>query len=150
MLASMTFPPPAFSPSDTIVLSVNQAGNVIATGRVPAAHNTRNVSGALPVAQAAVAEAQQAVQDMAVLATGVRTEFTQLQAEVRGVQEGFGDLQVQFADYRGGSFDQSGFGVRINTLEQDLKGIENVTERLATLEGKIGRASCRERVCESV
>lgn len=130
-------PSSAFSPSDTIVLSVNQAGNVIATGRVPAAHNTRNVSGALPVAQAAVAEAQQAVLDMTQLAQGVRTDITSLKGNFEDLQVDFGGLQQEFASYRGGSFDQSGFGVRIAGVEADLRGVEEFNERLAKLEGKV-------------
>ncbi|GAA4717819.1 hypothetical protein [Nocardioides conyzicola] len=130
-------PSSAFSPADTIVLSVNQAGNVVATGRVPATYNSRQVSTALPAAQAAVAEAQEAVVTLQGLTEGVRSDFTQLQGSFSTLEGSFTTLQGQFADYRGGQFDQSGFGVRINTLEQDLKGIEDVTERLAKLEGKV-------------
>lgn len=131
-------PASSFAPSDTIVLSVNQAGNVIATGRVSAARNTRRVSSALPAAEAAVTEAQTMVADLNTLATGLRDDFSGLDHSVTTLGQEFATLQGQFADYRGGEFDASGYGVRIGNLEREVVDIGGFAQRLATLEGQVG------------
>ena len=130
-------PSSSFAPSDTIVLSVNQAGNVIATGRVSAARNTRNVSSALPAAQAALEGAQQVADGLNTLASGLRSDFATLDQGVADLGREFQTLQGQFADYRGGAFDTSGYGVRIDHLEHEVVDLGGFGQRLSTLEGQI-------------
>ena len=75
-------PSGGFSPSDTIVLSVDGNGAVIATGRVPAARNTRSVGVALPAALDAAAGAQKAageLRDLDAFRLALRTQLQQMQ-----------------------------------------------------------------------
>lgn len=123
-------PSSSFAPSDTIVLSVNQAGNVIATGRVSAARNTRNVSSALPAAQAAVTEAQNVAADLTNLATGLRADIGPLRTSVQ-------QLELDFA-----GLDLGDLGQRISTLEGRIDQVGDVKvqgERIAVLEGQFGQ-----------
>lgn len=132
-------PASSFAPSDTIVLSVNQAGNVIATGRVPAARNTRRIAAALPAAEAAVAEAQTLAADLTLLATGLQEEFSGLDNSFTELGQEFVTLQGQFDDYRGGQFDTSGYGLRIGALEQEVLDLDGLGQRISNLEGQFGQ-----------
>ncbi len=130
-------PASSFSPSDTIVLGVNQAGNVVATGRVAAVRNTRRVASALPAAETAVAEAQQVATELSNLATGLQNDFSELASGMGLLGENFLELQDEFADYQGGQFDINGYGVRIANLERDIVDVGGLGQRIATLEGQV-------------
>lgn len=118
-------PSGSFSPSDTIVLSVNQAGNVVATGRVAAVRNTRRASSALPAVETALVEAQGIAADLGELASGLQTDF--------------GELQQEFQGFKGGAFDQAGYGHRIGTLETQLSRVNALGDRISMLEGQFSQ-----------
>ena len=71
-------PSGGFSPSDTVVLSVDGNGTVTATGRVPAARNTRSVGVALPAALDAAAGAEKAAGELRDLSTSLQGQFQNL------------------------------------------------------------------------
>jgi hypothetical protein len=85
-------PSGGFSPSDTIVLTLDGAGAVIATGRVSAARNTREVGAALPAAMTAVADAKGAVAEVKGLASTLSEGFSKLHEEFAGFDSKIGGL----------------------------------------------------------
>lgn len=134
------------SPSDTLVLSVNRNGNVVATGRVAGQRNTRKVSAALPAAQGALAEAQEAVTELEGLSSTLRTDFGTLAGTVSGLQGSFNLLQSDFASYKGGEFDAGGFGARIGSLERQFQDVQAYGTRISTLEGSVNVLSTKTGV----
>lgn len=130
-------PSSSFSPSDTIVISQNTAGEVIAIGRVPAARNTSRVATALPAAEAAVTEARDVAQGLSTLAEGLKGSFTALDGKLTNLDQSFQSLLGDFNDYKGGAFDVSGYGVRIGELEKDFIELGGHGQRIASLEGKV-------------
>ncbi|MGX4695372.1 hypothetical protein [Streptomyces sp. JNUCC 63] len=130
-------PSGGFSPSDTIVLTADAAGNVIATGRVPAVRNTRNVGAALPAAVSAASDAKAAATELRGLATAVEGRIDRAEASFSGLKRDFTTLQADFQSYKGGTFDTSGYGVRITTMEQQVKQFEDVQRRVSSVEGKV-------------
>lgn len=129
-------PAGGFSPSDTIVLTV-QDGVVVATGRVAAVHNTSKVGTALPAAQAAAAEAKAAAEELSGVRGYVDDKVGSVTDGLVDLQESFGLLQSDFQDYKGGAFDQSGFGVRLQALEQQVVAFETLGSKISNLEGKV-------------
>ncbi|MFI6567438.1 hypothetical protein [Streptomyces sp. NPDC050534] len=130
-------PSGGFSPSDTIVLTANAAGNVIATGRVPAVRNTRNVGAALPAAMIAATDAKAAATELRGLTQAVETRIDTAEAGFSGLMHDFTALRGEFQSYKGGTFDTSGYGVRIATMERQLTKFEEVNRRVSTVEGKV-------------
>lgn len=126
----------AFSPSDTVVLSVDGAGTVVATGRVPALRNTRAVATALPEAMEAVGAAQQAATEIKDLSANFDTRFEEMDAAVADLGGGLSALRQDFTGYKD-SFDPGSFGTRIETVEQRLEGVGAIQGRITVLEGKI-------------
>ena len=130
-------PSGGFSPSDTIVLTADAKGNVIATGRVPAARNTRNVGAALPAAVSAAADAKGAAIELRGLTETVKGQVAALDTRFTGLKGDFTTLQGEFQSYKGGTFDASGYGVRIMTMERQLVQLEDVKGRMSSVEGKV-------------
>jgi len=129
-------PSGGFSPSDTIVLT-EQGGVVVATGRVAAVRNTRNVGAALPAAVKAAADALAAADELRDMTTTVQGRFDTLDSEITGLKSDLGLLREDFDGYKGGEFDQGGFGARLGTVERELLGIEDFGGRVSVLEGKV-------------
>ncbi|MEV0170643.1 hypothetical protein AB0I00_05885 [Streptomyces sp. NPDC050803] len=130
-------PSGGFSPSDTIVLTKNAAGKVIAAGRVPAVRNTRRVGNQLAEAVAAADTAKSAATEVRGLTTSVKARIDTAEANFSGLKREFTSLQGDFQSYKGGAFDSSGFGVRIATAEAQLKHFEEVQRRISLVEGKV-------------
>lgn len=130
-------PSSSFSPSDTIVLSVNQAGDIVATGRIAATRNSSRVATALPAAEAALAEAMDVADTLTGLTSDLQMSFDLLDAGVATLGENVQLLQTQFDGYRGGEFDQTGFGVRIGLLEQAVIDVGGLGQRISMLEGQV-------------
>ncbi|QDG66679.1 hypothetical protein NIBR502772_11105 [Pseudarthrobacter sp. NIBRBAC000502772] len=129
-------PSGGFSPSDTIVLSVDSAGVVVATGRVAAVRNTRLVGAALPAALGAATAAQAAATELKGLSAGFETRFDAMDQTITGLGGNLTTLQTDFLAYKT-SFDPGSFDTRVGTLEQDLKQFGTVQGRIDVLEGKI-------------
>ncbi|MFI7480973.1 hypothetical protein ACH9EU_01015 [Kocuria sp. M1R5S2] len=129
-------PSGGFSPSDTIVLSVDSGGTVVATGRVPALRNTRLVGTALPAAMEAVDAAQKAAGEVTGLAAGLDARIEETRTALADLG---GDLTVLRQDFTGykDSFDPGSFGTRIDTVEQGLQDVGAIQGRITVLEGKI-------------
>jgi hypothetical protein len=130
-------PSGGFSPSDTIVLTADSADNVIATGRVPAVRNTRNVGAALPAAVSAAADAKAAAIELRGLSQGVETRIDTAENSFVGLQRDLATLQGDFQSYRGGAFDTSGYGIRIATMERQLTQLDDVRARVSSVEGRV-------------
>jgi hypothetical protein len=130
-------PAGGFSPSDTIVLTVDGGGKVIATGRVPAVRNTRNVGAALPAAVNAAADAKNAANELRGIGTTVEGRFNTLSGQISGLDTKLGQLRGDFDAYKGGSFDQGGFGARMGNLEQQMVEFKGYNQRISTMEGKV-------------
>ncbi|MBO3741805.1 hypothetical protein [Actinoplanes flavus] len=134
-------PAGGFSPSDTLVLTVNSAGTVVATGRVAAVRNTRDVGSALPAALGAVAEAKAAANELRAIGNTVETRFATLQTGLDGLGTNLGQLRTDFNAYKGGAFDQGGFGARIGTVESKYDEFSGHGERIATMESRLGEVA---------
>ncbi len=130
-------PSGGFSPSDTIVLTQDDNGKVIATGRIPAVRTTRNVGAQLPAAVTAVTEAKATATELRGLTTTVVTRIDTAEANFSGLKQDFSTLQGEFQSYKGGAFDTSGFGVRIAAAEAQLTRFEEVQRRISLVEGKV-------------
>ncbi|MPY55729.1 hypothetical protein [Streptomyces spongiae] len=130
-------PSGGFSPSDTIVLTKDAAGKVIATGRVPAVRNVRIVGAALPEAVSAATDAKAAATEMRGLTATVVSRVDTAEANFSGLKRDFTTLHGEFQSYKGGAFDSSGYGVRIATAEAQLKRLEEVQHRISLVEGKV-------------
>ncbi|MET9461235.1 hypothetical protein ABZY05_40365 [Streptomyces canus] len=130
-------PAGGFSPSDTIVLTKDAAGKVIATGRVSAVRNTRNVGNQLPAAVTAAAEAKATAAELRGLTSTVVTRIDTAEANFTGLTREFTTLQGEFRSYKGGVFDTSGYGVRITAAEAQLTRFEEVQRRISLVEGKV-------------
>ncbi len=130
-------PAGGFSPSDTVVLT-EVGGLVIATGRVGALHNTRNVGTALPAALAAATDAVAAADELRDLASEAGERFETMDGQLDGLRTDLGLLRTDFNGYKGGQFDQGGFGARLGIVERDLQGFVEFGDRVAKLEGQVG------------
>ncbi|MFG2825022.1 hypothetical protein ACGFX4_37030 [Kitasatospora sp. NPDC048365] len=130
-------PSGGFSPSDTIVLTADATGNVIATGRVPAVRTTRNVGAALPAAVSAATEAKNAATELRGLAATVTGRIDRAETDFAGLEGDLTALRGEFQSYKGGAFDTSGFGVRIATVEGQLKQFDEVQRRVSGVEGRV-------------
>jgi len=130
-------PAGGFSPSDSIVLTVDGSGQVVATGRVPAVRNTRNVGNALPAAVNAATEAKNAANELRSIGQTVEQRFTTLNNKFNGLNEDFGELRGDFDAYKGGTFDQGGFGARLVTMEQQFGDFKSYGQRISMVEGKV-------------
>lgn len=143
-------PSGGFSPSDTIVLTVDALGSVVATGRVPAVHTGRQMGTALPAAVGAARDAQAAADGVRGLAEGLSTQVegfsTQLatfgtdlqdiRTDLGGIHQELvtlGEFRTDTGDWRG-QLDTTlaGLDARIQTGVRDLVG-----DRLAQLEGSV-------------
>jgi len=129
-------PSGGFSPSDTVVLT-EVGGVVVATGRVAAVRNTRNVGTALPAALAAATDAVAAAEELRDMTADVGGRFDALDGELGGLRTDLGTLRHDFDGYKGGEFDQGGFGARLGAVERDLMGIGDFVDRVSVLEGKL-------------
>ncbi|WP_328875177.1 hypothetical protein OHT76_36740 [Streptomyces sp. NBC_00287] len=130
-------PSGGFSPSDTIVLTKNTAGKVVATGRVPAVRNTREVGAQLPKAVAAATDAKAAATELRGLTATVVTRIDTAEADFSGLKHEFSTLRGDFQSYKGGAFDTSGYGVRIAAAEAQLTHFQEVQRRISLVEGKV-------------
>jgi hypothetical protein len=130
-------PAGGFSPSDTFVLTVDGAGKVIATGRVPAVRNTRNVGAALPAAVNAATEAKAAAGELKGIFDNLAGRFTEVNKALKGVNDDLAQLRGDFNSYKGGTFDQGGFGARLNTMENQVLEFRAYNQRISTVEGKV-------------
>ncbi len=129
-------PSGGFSPSDTIVLT-EQGGVVVATGRVAAVRNTRNVGAALPAAIQAAGDALAAADELRDMTTTVQGRFDTVDLAIEGLETQLGTLRFDFEGYKGGEFDLGGFGARLGAVERELMGLEDFGSRVSVLEGKI-------------
>jgi hypothetical protein len=120
-----------FTPSDQAVVTVDDAGVVVGLGRVPAITSARQVGTAIP---AAVAAAAQVVTLAATVDEQVKS-FNVSLGDVSQTVRGLGDEVVAL---RGGTFDVTGYGLRIATLENQAAKAAVNGERIATLEGRVG------------
>jgi len=136
-------PSGAGSPSDVLVLSVNNAGNVVATGRVAGQRNVAKVGAALPAAEAAIADARIMTTELSGLTNSLSENFENLNTTMEGLQGSFNTLKSDFNAYKGGEFDQSGFGGRLNTLERQFESVQAQDSRISTLEGTVNVLSTR-------
>lgn len=130
-------PAGGFSPSDTVVLT-QVGGLVVATGRVGALHNTRNVGTALPAALQAATEAVAAADELRDLTSEAGGRFDTLDLAISDLETGLGALQLDFNGYKGGQFDEGGFGARLGMAEENIKGLVDFGGRVAKLEGQVG------------
>ena len=130
-------PSGGFSPSDTVVLT-EVGGHVVATGRVGALHNTRNVGTALPAALQAATEAVAAADELRDLTSEAGGRFETLDGAINDLEISLGALRTDFNGYKGGQFDQGGFGARLGIAEERLKGLVDFGGRVAKLEGQVG------------
>lgn len=133
-------PAGGFSPSDTIVLTKNAEGVVVAAGRVAAVRNTRNVGAALPAAVGAANDAKAAADELRGISKTVTEQIKGITATVSGLNGDLTTLKNDFNAYKGGAFDQGGFGSRLNLLEEQIKAMDQGAfgNRLTDLENQIG------------
>jgi len=130
-------PSTAFSPSDGVVLTTNAKGVVIGMGRVPAVHSMKQVGTAIPQALAAGQRVDGAISAMTEIATSVDESIGSFTQQLNGLDGGLKGLQQDFQSFKGGQFDQSGYGVRIMTLESQAGRVDKYGERIANLEGRV-------------
>jgi hypothetical protein len=149
-------PAGGFSPSDTIVLTRNSAGVVVAAGRVSAVRNTRNVGAALPAAVKAADDAKAVANELRGISKTVTDQVKAINATVSGLGGELTILKNDFNSYKGGTFDQGGYGarltqleeqitmfeqggfsVRVDRLEREFGEIGGVGERVSNVEGKL-------------
>jgi hypothetical protein len=130
-------PSGGFSPSDTLVLTVDAKGTVIATGRVAAARNTRSVGVALPAALDAAAGAEKAAGELRGLSTSMQGEFDTLSASFQNLSQDFGGLRNEFADFSAGAFENTGFGQRLGRVELQMEGLSAAQSRISGVEGRV-------------
>jgi hypothetical protein len=116
-------PAGSFSLSDTIVLTADAQGIVIAMGRVPAAHTARQLGTQLPAATAKADAALDAT-------TQYETKLGTVKEDVRGLQEE-ASLSKDFRD--------SGVNERISTQVRNgvAEGIKAFDRRISTVEGSV-------------
>jgi hypothetical protein len=136
-------PAGGFSPSDSLFISVDSQKTVVATGRVPAVRNTRNVGNQLPTAVKAAADAKAAADELRGVGAVVEDRFAALTTDINGVNSALLTLTSDFNAYKGGAFDQGGFGARLRSMEQKVEQFRLHGERISDLEGRvaiIGRA----------
>jgi hypothetical protein len=133
-------PAGGFSPSDTIVLTKNTAGVVVAAGRVSAVRNTRNVGAALPAAVAAANDAKAVATELRGISQTITAQVNAINTTVTGLNGQLTTLKNDFNAYKGGAFDQGGYGARLNQLEEQITVFEQggLGTRLAGLEQKVG------------
>jgi len=120
----------SFSPSDEVLVLTDAAGVAVGMARVPAVRSVRDAGTAIPAAKAAVAEVQ-------VLSGTVDRQLKGFEGALREFDGGLQGLTKEFSTLRDGAFDQSGYGVRIGMLEQQLARTVVYGERISTLEGRI-------------
>jgi hypothetical protein len=120
-----------FSPSDTLVLSVDGNQRVTATGRVPAARNTRSVGVALPAALDAAAGAQKSADELRGLSTSLQTQFQTLSTSVSTLSTNFGSLQTDFDTFKTTGFQDTVFGQRFTALEQQVGSLSSAQAQIA-------------------
>ncbi|MEX5301248.1 hypothetical protein [Kocuria sabuli] len=109
----------AFSPSDTVVLSVDAAGTVVATGRVAALRNTRVVGTALPAAMEAVGEVQRSATDLKGLAKDIGTKIEIVDSDLVKLDEGLSTVQKSFSVFQD-EFDHKTYAARMERVELSL------------------------------
>jgi hypothetical protein len=129
-------PSGGFSPSDTMVLSVDGNGAVTATGRVPAVRNTRSVGVALPAALDA-AGAEKAAGELRDLSVSLKGQFDTVSANVDSLSTNLGGLKTELEDFKTTGFQQTGFGQRLGTVEQQLETVSANQARISAVEGKV-------------
>ncbi len=131
-------PAGAASPSDRIVVVADDIGRVTATGRVAAVHSAKQVGTIVPKAEMALDKADEAVAQVNDLSVDVQVSLGAMDGKLGSFEQSLGGLAVEFQAFRGGEFDQSGYGVRLGALEQQFAKFDTVGERVAVLEGRIG------------
>ncbi|MGN8551952.1 UNVERIFIED_CONTAM: hypothetical protein OHV15_05145 [Microbacterium sp. SLM126] len=131
-------PAGAASPSDRIVVVADETGRVVATGRVAAVHTAKQIGTIVPQAEAALGKADAAVAQVTSLSGSVAVSLDVMDGKLGTFEQSLGGLQGEFLAFRGGEFDLSGYGVRLGSLEQRIERVDNVGERLAVLEGRVG------------
>jgi len=129
-------PSGVFSPSDTLVLTVDSTKKVIATGRVAAVRNTRNVGNALPAATAAIAEAQATATQLKAVAAGLDGKFATVNGSIAQFGSTLTTLSNDFQAYKGGTYDLGGHGARLAYVEQELATVREYSARVGVVEGK--------------
>ncbi|HSF97386.1 MAG TPA: hypothetical protein VLA55_01735 [Ornithinibacter sp.] len=120
----------SFSPSDEVLVLTDAAGVAVGLGRVAGVRSVRDAGTAIPAAKAAVAE-------VGVLSKVVDTQLKGFEGTLLQFDGGLQGLTKEFATLRDGGFDQSGYGVRIGSLEQQVARTVVYGERISTLEGRI-------------
>jgi hypothetical protein len=131
-------PASAASPSDRIVVVADDIGRVTATGRVAAVHSAKQVGTIVPKAELALDQADAAVAQVLDLSGDVQASLGAMDGKLGTFEQSLGGLKVEFQAFRGGEFDQSGYGVRLGAIEQQVQKLDAVGERVALLEGRIG------------
>jgi hypothetical protein len=130
-------PSGGFSPSDTIVLSVDNNGAVIATGRVAAARNTRSVGVALPAALDAAAGAQKAAGELSDLSASLQRQFQTLSDSVGTLSTNFGGLQSEFDNFKTAGFQDTAFGQRLGAVEQQVNTLSTLRDQITAVASKV-------------
>jgi hypothetical protein len=120
----------SFSPSDQVLVLTDAAGVAVGMGRVAGVKSVRDAGTVIPAARAAVAE-------VGVLSKVVDNQIKGFEGALLQFDGGLQGLAKEFATMRDGAFDQSGYGVRIGSLEKQLERTVVHGERISTLEGRI-------------
>lgn len=120
----------SFSPSDEVLVVTDGAGVAVGLARVAGVRSVREAGTAIPAAKAAAAE-------VSALSKNVETQIKGFEGTLQQVDGGLKGLAKEFVTLRDGGFDQSGYGVRIGSLEQQVARTVVYGERISTLEGRI-------------
>jgi hypothetical protein len=120
----------SFSPSDEVLVLTDGAGVAVGLGRVAGVRSVRDAVTVIPAAKAAIVE-------VGVLSQVVDTQMKGFEGTLMQFDDGLLGLTKEFATLRDGKFDQSGYGVRIGTLEQQLDRAAVYGERISALEGRM-------------
>ncbi len=130
-------PAGTFSPSDTIVLTVNTGGRVVATGRVAAAHTARKLGTELPAATAKATEALAASEMQQVGLTKVTQQLGGLREDMAGFK-GFEQTATKWREEIGQALD--GVGTTIESQVRERIGVELTGMELGTFERRLSTA----------
>jgi len=134
-------PAGSFSPSDTIVLTADANGRVVATGRVSAAHTARKLGTELPAATAMATEALAATEIQQVGLAQVTEQVGGLREDVKGFK-GFEQTTVTWRAEVDTAIEGVGAAMekevrdRVSLELGDMK-LGQMAERLASAEGSI-------------
>lgn len=134
-------PAGSFSPSDTIVLTADANGRVVATGRVSAAHTARKLGTELPAATAMATEALAATEIQQVGLAKVTEQVGGLREDVKGFK-GFEQTTVTWRADVDTAIEGVGAAMekevrdRVSLELGDMK-LGQMAERLASAEGSL-------------